>query len=320
MAFPAAEGVRRHWEELPDALRATIEARLGAPVVAATTQPGGFSPGLATRLRLADGQRVFLKALSSTPNPQSPEMHRREARVAAALPPTAPAPTLRWAHDDGDWVVLAFEDVDGTHPILPWRPHELTRVLDALAELAAILTPSPVELEAPGSLIGGSFDRWRRLVDGRAGRDGLAPDVLDHLDELAELESGWAEAATGTTLVHLDVRADNLLLTPDRVYLVDWPWAAVGAPWLDLMAMLPSVAMQGGPDPAEVWGASPIGRAADDDRVYAVLAALTGMFVVGALDPPPPGLPTVRAFQAGQGRTAWGWLAGRRGWRAVSRR
>jgi hypothetical protein len=36
--------------------------------------------------------------------------------------------------------------------------------------------------------------------------------------------------------------------------------------------------------------------------------------VVRALDPPPPGIPTVRAFQAAQGEVALAWLKERLGW------
>ena len=43
----------------------------------------------------------------------------------------------------GRLVTLAFEDVDGVHPTLPWRPGELTRVLAMVADLAAALTPAP---------------------------------------------------------------------------------------------------------------------------------------------------------------------------------
>ena len=78
---------------------------------------------------------------------------------------------------------------------------------------------------------------------------GSRPRRRDRLDELVDLERRWPEAASGKSLLHLDVRADNVLLTPDRVHFVDWPWAAVGARWLDVVAMLPSVVMQGGPPP-----------------------------------------------------------------------
>jgi hypothetical protein len=93
-AFPPASGRRMPWADLPDSVRAAIEDRLGSNVVAAHSQSGGFSPGVAARLRLADGTRAFVKAVCSSPNADSPGMYRREARVAAALP--APGlPTLR---------------------------------------------------------------------------------------------------------------------------------------------------------------------------------------------------------------------------------
>ncbi len=110
------------------------------------------------------------------------------------------------------------------------------------------------------------------------------------------------------------MRADNVLLTQERVHFVDWPWAAVGARWLDLVAMLPSVAMQGGPDPEALWRAHPWSRGVDDDAVDAFIAGFAGMLTRGALQPDPPGLPTLRAFQGGQGVIARSWLARRRGW------
>jgi hypothetical protein len=45
-----------------------------------------------------------------------------------------------------------------------------------------------------------------------------------------KLEAGWSQAAAGTTLLHGDLRADNLLLTPGRVMLVDWPTPLSGRP------------------------------------------------------------------------------------------
>jgi hypothetical protein len=105
------------------------------------------------------------------------------------------------------------------------------------------------------------------------------------------------------------------VLTPDRVVFVDWPWACLAAPWFDLVAMLPSVAMQGGPRPEEILGRHPVARGADPAAITAVAAALTGMFVWLAQLPESPGLPTLRAFQRGQGEAALAWLRRRTGWR-----
>jgi aminoglycoside phosphotransferase (APT) family kinase protein len=225
---------------------------------------------------------------------------------------------MLWSLDRRGWVALAFEDVDGAHPALPWRPGELRRVMAMVADLAATLTPAPPGLPPVAERLEDTFTGWRRLAAASAAGDddlaGLDPWAARHLDRLAGLEAGWPAAAQGRTLLHLDLRADNLLLTPARVVAVDWPYAAVGAAWVDLLLLLPSVAMQGGPDPEATFAAHPVAAGADPAAVTAVLAAFTGFLLGGARLPPPPGLPTVRAFQLGQGVVALDWLRRRTGW------
>lgn len=306
MAFPPAQGARIPWEAVPATVREAVESGLDSRVVEAATKPGGFSPGCAARLRLDNGRSVFVKAVGSEPNPDSPGFHRIEAHVAAALPPETPAPKFLFGHDDGDWVALVFEDVDGHEPEMPWRGDELERVLDALTDLSAALTPAPIEAPPLTERYGELFRGWRVLVGEQP--EGLDSWPAERLGVLAELEAGWEEASAGDTLLHTDVRADNVLLTPDRVVFVDWPHVCLGAPWVDLLAFLPSVAMQAGPKPWELFDDHPLGRGADPDRVNAVLAALAGFFVHRSTLPPPPGLPTLREFQRAQGAESLSWL------------
>jgi aminoglycoside phosphotransferase (APT) family kinase protein len=307
LTFPPAQGARLPWEALPEEVRAAVEGGLGALVVSAQSQAGGFSPGVAARLCLENGRRAFVKTAGAQPNPDTPALHRSEAAVAAALPRGAPAPRLLFAHDDGDWVALVFEDVDGREPALPWRRHELDRVLAAVTDLSAALTPAPFAAPSLAERFGEQFRGWRTLA-GAGGAPHLDPWAADRLDLLAELEADWAEASVGETLLHADIRADNILLTPARVFFVDWPHACVGTPWIDLAALLPSVAMQGGPKPWDVFDAHPISRRAPSEHVDAVLAAIAGFFVHRATLPPPPGLPTLREFQRAQGVEALAWL------------
>ena len=97
---------RLGWADLPGSLRSAAESALGAGVIADATQSGGFSPGLASRLVLADGRRVFAKAVSAARNPQSLDLYRREISVMRTLPAAAPAPQLQWSYEDGYWVML----------------------------------------------------------------------------------------------------------------------------------------------------------------------------------------------------------------------
>jgi hypothetical protein len=67
--------------------------------------------------------------------------------------------------------------------------------------------------------------------------------------------------------------------------------------------------MEGRPGIADLLGMSRAGRRIGRQSVAAILRAVAGYFTCRAL-PPPPGLPTVRAFQAAQGEVARQLLAG----------
>jgi hypothetical protein len=314
---PPAEGVRLMWAAVPAQLRALAERQLGSAVVSAVSQPTGFSPGVAARLLLADGRRVFAKAAGPEPNPGVPAIHRREAQVVAALPEAAPVPRLLWSHEDVEtgWVVLLFEEVAGQAPAQPWLADELGRVLAAIVELGEALTPAPLAppaVKTASEAFGAQLCGWAPLLaEGPATRSRLDPWSARHLEALAALEAEAPAAVAGDTLLHFDLRADNMLLTPERVWFVDWPLACVGAAWVDVVFFAPSVAMQGGPPPEELIARHPAARRADPAALTAAVASVAGFFTHRSLQPPPPGLPTVRAFQAAQGAVARAWLAER---------
>jgi aminoglycoside phosphotransferase (APT) family kinase protein len=318
--LPPAQGVRVDWSTIPEQIRGAFEQWLGSSIISIVSQPSGFSPGVAVRLRMADGSALFAKAIGPEPNPGSPSVHRHEARIAAALPAVVPVPRLMWSYDQGDggWVMLVFEDVDGRHPELPWRPDELERVLEALVTLNTALTPSPLPPPTTRSASAAFAERicgWKHFRDAHPSRLAqLDPWSLRYLDALIDLEAQAPAAVAGDTLLHFDVRADNVLLTPEHVWFVDWPHACIGAAWVDVVCFAPSVTMQGGPAPEHVGSYHPAYRAADPAAVNAAVAAVTGFFVHNSLQPPPPGLPTLRAFQAAQGAVAREWLAMRTAW------
>jgi aminoglycoside phosphotransferase (APT) family kinase protein len=313
--IPSGAGVHLAWARVPDRVVAAVEELLGSRVVGADDRPGGFSPGAAARLRLADGGTAFVKAVSTEQSPDSPDMHRSEARIASGLPAGAPAPELLFVHDDGEWVALGFADVDGREPAVPWVADELSRVLAAVAELHVALTPAPVDAPAVGERLGPLFRNWRDLASGRFPlAEKTDPWAVRNLERLAGVEALWEEAAAGDTLLHGDLRADNVMLTPGRVVFVDWPHGSVGAPWVDLVLLLPSVAMQGGPEPESLFDEHPSAREAPAEAVDSMVAALAGYFHIRGLLPSPPGLPTLRAFQSAQGVEALAWLRRRTGW------
>ncbi|WP_419248874.1 hypothetical protein [Streptomyces melanogenes] len=199
ISAPSATGVRTDWGRVPEHVRCGLEERLGAPVTEAVTQRGGFSPGVAARVRLADGRRAFVKAVSAEANPASPVLHRAEARISAALPLGVPAPRLLATHDDAMWVALAFEDVDGRQPHVPWRADELSRVLHAVGDLAHTLTPAPLDVPTVVESEAEPFRGWEHLLDGDDNARGrLDPWVRRNLAALADIAAPGASSARAT--------------------------------------------------------------------------------------------------------------------------
>jgi aminoglycoside phosphotransferase (APT) family kinase protein len=309
-----ATGVRLSFADLPAGVRKEIETRAGAGVVEAADQAGGFSPGVAARLVLADGSRIFVKAVGKAQNPDSPGMYRAEAQALGALPASAPAPRLLWTYDDGDWVALGVEDIEGRQPGVPWRRAELDRVLDGLDEMAAALTPAPSGFPDVRKSLAGTLSGWRTLAADPP------PDLDDwtrrNLGRLAELEARWPEEAGGDTLLHIDLRADNVLFDGEgRMWVIDWAHAATGAAWVDLVLFLVSVTRDSDADPDELLLSCETGRTAPRAGVDALVCAFAGFMTEACRRPAPPGLPTLRAFQRSYAEPNLEWARRRTGWR-----
>lgn len=294
--------MRIGWHDLPEAVRSRAEEIIGDRVVSAESQAGGFSPGTADRVVTGSGRRAFVKAVTPAINTRSAELARQEMHITAAMPEHAPVPRMLGGFDDGEWVVLILEDVDGVNPRTPWVASEIDAAVTALAELAAALTPSPVPDAPPAiDVVAEDFAGWRQIAaDPPADLD---PWLAERLDDLrAAADRGLAAVATGDTLVHFDIRADNMLIRPDgRVVIVDWPWGCVGPAWLDRLLLGLDILVKGG-DPDRVF------EGIDPGVVTDVIAGIAGMFEHICRLPPPPGIPTVRAFQRSAADAIRPWL------------
>jgi hypothetical protein len=187
------------WDDLPDALKGAIEARTGRIISVHIATAGQNSP-LAAIITTADGQ-VFAKGM--------PSGHRRvitQAREAAVAPLVKEiSPALLWHFDEAGWNVLGYEYAPGRHAdYAPDSPD-----LDRLVQLMGALS----EIKVPENL--GPFkraeDRWKPYVDDPASASVFAGPVLTHSD--------WTP--------------DNVLVSPDRAWLIDWAWPTLGAAWTD---------------------------------------------------------------------------------------
>jgi len=293
---PSATGVRLAYERIPERVRAWVEHQLGSPITSADTQSGGMSPGCAARLRTADGRTAFVKAVGTDLNPQTPGLFRHEIRVLSRLGPADYRPRVLGHHDDGDWVALLLEDVDGRHPDLD-DPAQADAVWSTVQAQATELTPQPA-----GLAIRTLADNARRWADGWATmaaepRRFLPAWAAGRVDELHERATTLAERLPVESLCHWDVRNDNLLIRADgTVVIVDWGMSRLGPRWADLFLL--SLAWADRPE----FDGRAVMLDADPSTVTDVLIGLGGWLAYRSTHDPLPRLPTMPAFQRREGR------------------
>jgi aminoglycoside phosphotransferase (APT) family kinase protein len=198
---------------------------------------------------------------------------------------------------DHETTLLAIADLSDAYWPPPWRAGDVDAVLAALDELHATRPPDGVPPIADERAW---LNGWELVADDPEPllSSGLCSAAwLDQaLPQL--LEVGRTCPLDGDTFLHLDVRSDNLCLVDGRAVLVDWNLAHVGNPLLDVVAWLPSLRLEGGPEPWEIV----------EDR-HGLSALMAGFFASRVGLPPPPTAPKVRAFQRAQAEVALPWAA-----------
>jgi len=301
---------RLTWDELPAHVQSWVEGVLGAPVVRVVHARGGYSPGTADALFCADGRAGFLKAGHPSINPDSPALLRSEGQVLAELPSGLPIAGLVDSLDEGPdgWVVLLLEFVEGRPAPLPWTAETAAAALSNLTELAEALTPAPPGVTAPAATaLAPMVDGWLSLV----GRPDLDPWLAGRLDLLRTVSQDVLAHVGGETLVHLDLRADNLMLRPDgRLVVVDWAWAVRGAAWVD-PALLTIEFISSGDDtvdPDALVTRIATAHGISTSLVVDLLVGVLGFFENVGRHADPPGLPTLRQFQRFQAEALRNWL------------
>ncbi|MCA1219172.1 phosphotransferase [Streptomyces sp. 8L] len=301
------------WQDLPAAVRGEITGRLCAPVVRAETQGGGFTAGLAARLLLGDGRRVFVKGIP-TGHPLA-GMYEQEAAVAAAVPSGFSSPALLWSGRFEDWVLLLFDDVDGRHPSLAPGSADLPGVLATVASMGEVLSPCPYGAARPvAEAMARVSNCWRTLAADPP--SDLSAWCVRHLPGLVEMETRWMSVAEGDTLLHADLRPDNMVRehASGVIHVVDWAFGYRGAAWFDIAWLVPYLIMEGhSPVSAEQTLAGiPAWRSADPDAVTALAISVAGHWELARRR---PSRPRLRAYQKREALAALAWTAFRTGWR-----
>jgi hypothetical protein len=204
---------------------------------------------------------------------------------------------LGW-HDDGERPVLALEDLSDARWPPPWTREDVDQVLECLAEVAGSTPPPDLPLAVDSQF---DFQGWIEIEDDPAPFLALglcSPSWLEAALPTLRFATEIAPLA-GSSLLHFDVRSDNICLHDGRAVLIDWNFACIGNPLADVVFWLPSLHAEGGPRPEEIV----------PDGAAELAALIAGYFASHAARPEILEAPHVRSLQLRQARTALPWAA-----------
>jgi Phosphotransferase enzyme family len=270
---------------------------LHRPVVVRSIAPKGYRSEWAGVVAVGDGvDSMFVKARSG-PGPVAVLNHERGVleRLPAGL-----APAVRsWCYSPMDEIaVLALEDLSANRWPPPWSAESIGETIALLSRITAVdlaidTLPRLVDIVS-------RLGNWTTIASDPAPFLTVGLRSARWLDRVLPfmLEMNFSEALDGEQLTHFDVRSDNICFGRAGPVLVDWEDSCLGNARIDLLSWLPSLRMEGGPEP---WLLAP-------DAELELIAFLAGYWSSQAGMPEPPGAPGLRRLQRAQASVALDWL------------
>lgn len=314
------------WSAVPSEAKERVAAVLGSRVVSGNRVWGGYGPSPTYRLRLENGQKAFFKAVWQGSNEFQLRAHDRELKVYRDLRSVIQgwSPVFIAEFDLADWRVMLLEDL-GRQSAPPWTLAGVRAAVHGLAEFheSTSEVPLPGWLRPLSDVIGPQHILWTRpaghvdydrLCVAAGVRAGEARQWLErHLEKLTAEVVGYYGRSGRRSLLHMDVRSDNLRLVEGALKLFDWPHVAVGGPEFDVVGFAQSVEVDKGPQASQVFEMYRRRFHLEEEAVTGAVAAISGFFANQVWQPAIPLLPRLRAFQVAQLRVTLAWTAERLG-------
>lgn len=194
---------------------------------------------------------VFVKAATDE---ETEQWLRTEHRVLSFQERKFMPRVIKWVDLPGIRPVLVTEDLSeaywpASHAGVTWRKGDIDLLFDGLKVLSATeADPTLPALSNRRSSI------WADIADDPSLFLNLKLCSKQWLNQSvnALIEAELSADVTGDCLVHGDVRSDNICFAGAQVIFVDWSHAARGNSDYDLASVLPTLHLEGGPDPYHI--------------------------------------------------------------------
>lgn len=272
------------------------ERLVGRPAVSWRKTTGGYTPAERWVITFDDGSSVFAKLATTD---LTATWLRNEHAFYSAVGEQPWLPRLL-GFDDGPLPLLLLEDLSAAHWPPPWTLEYVRSVISTLETIGSVRPPLPLPaLTAMPDHQPSFAEGWSAVAAEPGPFLALGLCSAQWLESaLPALLASQSVSLEGESLLHNDLRSDNLCFLGERTILIDWNGAAVGNPLFDIAFWLPSLQFEGGPQPEAAYPAA-----------APFAGIVSGFFAARAGLPDILDAPFVRRVQREQLSTALPWAA-----------
>jgi hypothetical protein len=232
-------------------LRQLVEETIGRKSIQWTVPDCGLSSAHRFSVQFDDGRKVFVKAATDEATEQ---WLRTEHLVLSSAERMFMPRVTAWLNGAGFRPVLLTQDLGNaywpaSHRGVTWRKGDFDLLFEGIKEIASLnhsLLLPPLKNRSiyiwPQIAAEPEFFLSLRLCSEHW--FSRAIDALTEAEKTADI--------TGDCVVHGDIRSDNICFAGAHVMFVDWSHAARGSASYDLATLLPTLYLEGGPNPYDI--------------------------------------------------------------------
>lgn len=251
---------------------------------------GGYTTAQRWLATMEDGRELFIKNATDS---FTAKQLRVEYRICNEVQASFMPKVVGWF--EGTLPVFVRENVDGVWPP-PWDESLVSSFTELLTGLASYRTTAALPTAEQMQQLG----RWRVLSESPDSYKTLQDLPGEWLREifptLLKLES--SAVLGGESLIHFDLRGENICFTNQGIKIIDWDHAACGNPAIDRAMWRINLYIEGGPPP---WH--------EDFTDIPVVAVLCGFFAYeSSLSAPVSINPKIIDLQKRQFGVSLDWL------------
>lgn len=224
-------------------LLSRVEKIIGSKPVSWTSIKSGYTQAERYVIQFENDTSAFVKVATEE---DTIKWLRDEHKIYSILKAEYLPQVLGW--DDGEFPLLILEDLSTGHWPPSWTPEQIQKVFDTLEKLKTVKIDGDFRSL---SHFKKEFTGWGKISKDPSGFLGLGLVSSEWLQKaLPVLIKAESEIVfDGDSLVHTDIRSDNICFLGEKTYFIDWNWTVKGNPIFDVVYWLPSLYTEGGPTP-----------------------------------------------------------------------